>query len=216
MLIAGADKLCFVISPGKSDILEYYGGSVGAARICYVVQPRPAGLCDAMFAALPFIAPDEAVLIGLPDTIWFPEAGLAALGPEGLSFLLFPVDEPQYFDAVVTDGAGRVLEIQVKRPQPDTRWVWGAFKLSGWVLRDLHNLWLRRERRDEYVGTLVTAYLAEGGQALGVPAGEAYVDVGTLNGYRQAIQLLSRQPAALGPRLAPATAPAPGRVEARP
>src|ERR1700740_3721138 len=55
MIIAGADKICFVISPGKSDILEYYGGKVGSADICYVVQPRPAGLCDALFRALPMI-----------------------------------------------------------------------------------------------------------------------------------------------------------------
>src|SRR5687768_585575 len=55
MLIAGADKLCFVISPGKSDILEYYGGGIGPAAISYVVQPRPAGLCDALFRAIPFI-----------------------------------------------------------------------------------------------------------------------------------------------------------------
>jgi UTP-glucose-1-phosphate uridylyltransferase len=26
MRLAGADKLCLVISPGKSDILSYYGG----------------------------------------------------------------------------------------------------------------------------------------------------------------------------------------------
>jgi glucose-1-phosphate thymidylyltransferase len=25
-ILAGASKICFVISPGKSDILEYYGG----------------------------------------------------------------------------------------------------------------------------------------------------------------------------------------------
>src|SRR5690606_18969898 len=31
MLRAGATKICFVISRGKSDILEYYGGKVGEA-----------------------------------------------------------------------------------------------------------------------------------------------------------------------------------------
>ena len=31
MIAGGADKLCFVISPGKSDILEYYGAGVGGA-----------------------------------------------------------------------------------------------------------------------------------------------------------------------------------------
>src|SRR5690348_13903294 len=53
MLRAGADKLCFVISPGKSDILEYYGAGVGQAAVAYVVQPKPAGLCDSLFRALP-------------------------------------------------------------------------------------------------------------------------------------------------------------------
>src|SRR6185503_18525157 len=66
MLIAGADKICFVISPGKSDILEYYGGGIGPASISYVVQPRPAGLCDALFRAIPLIAPEQVVSIGLP------------------------------------------------------------------------------------------------------------------------------------------------------
>jgi hypothetical protein len=36
----------------------------------------------------------------------------------------------------------------------------------------------------------VNAFLAEGGEALAVPAGEVYVDVGTLNGYREAMRVL--------------------------
>src|SRR5512145_656950 len=71
MLRAGANKICFVISPGKSDIVEYYGGTVGNAQLCYVVQQRPRGLCDAIFNVLPFVQPDEEVLVGLPDTVWF-------------------------------------------------------------------------------------------------------------------------------------------------
>src|SRR4051794_24248837 len=57
MLLGGATKICFVISPGKSDILEYYGGNVAQASVSYVVQPEPAGLCDALFRALPLIHP---------------------------------------------------------------------------------------------------------------------------------------------------------------
>src|SRR4051812_45445035 len=57
MVRAGATKLCFVISPGKSDIVEYYGGAVAGAQVCYAVQPKPAGLCDALFRALPLIHP---------------------------------------------------------------------------------------------------------------------------------------------------------------
>jgi glucose-1-phosphate thymidylyltransferase len=192
MLRGGARKLCFVISPGKSDIVEYYGGQIATAHVCYTVQPAPAGLCDALFRALPWIAPHEEVLVGLPDTVWFPEDGLARLGG-GLSFLLFPVAQPELFDAVVTSADGSVRTIEVKRPRPSTRWVWGAFKLTGDVLLRLQQLWVERGRKDEYVGTLVNAWLERGGDAHALRAGEAYVDVGTVHGYHEAMQLLRAQ-----------------------
>jgi glucose-1-phosphate thymidylyltransferase len=194
MILGGADRICFVIAPGKSDILEYYGTRQCAVDLCYTVQPRPSGLCDAIFRALPFIPPEEFALVGLPDTIWFPEDALQALGSDPLSFLLFPVDRPERFDAVLTDPDGRVVEIRVKHRDPGTSWIWGAFKLSGTTLRELHDLWIARERADEYIGTLVNAWLARGGTAVGVPAGETYVDVGTLHGYREAIGVLSSRP----------------------
>ncbi len=190
MILAGATRICFVISPGKSDILEYYGGSVFSAAVCYAVQPKPAGLCDAIFRALPMIHDEEHAVIGLPDTVWFPEDGLRALPDHELSFLLFPVDHPERFDAVVTEHDGNVQEIQVKRTDATSNWIWGAFKMPGATLRALYRLWQARDRRDEYMGTLVNAYLERGGTAKGIRAGTAYVDVGTLHGYREAVQLL--------------------------
>lgn len=191
MLKAGADKICFVISPWKSDILQYYGGAIGKASIAYVVQPEPSGLCDAIFRAVPFIQPDEPVLVGLPDTIWLPEDAFGQLPDERLAFLTFPVNRPELFDAVVSDSSGRVREIQVKRHGAESHWVWGAFKLPGAVLHDLYRLWRQRDPPDEYIGTLVNAYLAAGGDAVAVPLGRAYVDVGTLGGYREAMRLLT-------------------------
>jgi glucose-1-phosphate thymidylyltransferase len=190
MILGGADKICFVISPGKSDILGYFGAGFGAAAIAYVVQPRPAGLCDAIFRAEPLIGAQETVIVGLPDTVWFPETALAELPGDILSFLLFPVERPEFFDAVVLDDALRVREIQVKQPAAASNWIWGAFKMPGRVFKDLHALWIARERQDEYIGTLVNAYLAAGGEAVGIKAGQAYVDVGTLHGYRAAMSLL--------------------------
>lgn len=199
MIRAGADKLCFVISPGKTDIIEYYGCSYGPATIAYVVQPRAAGLCDSLFRATPLIAPDEPVLIGLPDTVWFPDRGLAGLPDDRLSFLLFPVDRPELFDAVSLHDDDRVREIEVKQPSPSSNWIWGAFKMPGRVLHELNALWIARRRRDEFIGTLINAYIAEGGEALGVKAGQAYVDVGTFDGYRAAMTLLKDR-AAAGPQ----------------
>jgi glucose-1-phosphate thymidylyltransferase len=188
MVKAGVDKICFVISPGKADILNYFGAQALSANIFYAVQPQPAGLCDALFRALPLIHPDEEVCIGLPDTIWFPDTALADLPNGKLSFLLFPVKHPERFDAVVTNENGEVVEVQVKSMAASTHWIWGALKMPGSTFNRLHKLW--RERKDEYLGTLVNAYMSEGGRAYGVKSGEAYVDVGTLNGYREALRLL--------------------------
>jgi dTDP-glucose pyrophosphorylase len=187
----GADKICFIIGPGKSDILEYYGGSYQTTPTAYLVQQRPAGLCDAIFRATPLIAENETVAVGLPDTVWFPEDGIGRLPDDRLSFLLFPVDRPEFFDAVLVGAENRVIEIQVKRPNAASRWIWGAFKMPGNVFHALHRLWLARECCDEYLGTLVNAYLEQGGGAVGVHAGTAYVDVGTLHGYRAALRLLA-------------------------
>ena len=191
MILGGADKICFVISPGKSDIMEYFGASYGPVPIVYVIQPRPMGLCDAVFRSEPVLGRDETVMVGLPDTVWFPAAALADLPDDVLSFLLFPVERPEFFDAVVTGEDGSVREIQVKQMGAASNWIWGGFKMPGQVFATLRRLWVSRDRRDEYFGTLVNAYLAAGGQAMGVRSGEAYVDVGTLHGYRAAMSLLT-------------------------
>lgn len=199
MVLGGATKVCFVISPAKSDIIEYFGGGFGDVSFAYVVQPNAAGLCDAIFRALPLLG-DEPVVVGLPDTIWYPANALAKLPEDRLSFLCFPVAEPQHFDAVVSDRDGRVWEIQVKQKEPASAWVWGAFKLPAGVLRELADLWREPGRGDVYIGTLVNEWLARGGQAWAVHAGSAYVDVGTLHGWRDAVRLLDGRASEDAPR----------------
>src|SRR5947209_15156461 len=195
MVAGGATRVCFVIAPGKSDIVSYYGGEIGDAAVCYAVQPQPRGLCDAIFRALPFIASSESVLIGLPDTIWYPENGFQLLGDDDFSFLCFPVERPEFFDAVVFDDNDTVREVQVKRTGATSNWIWGAFKMRGSTLHELHELWSERGGSDVYVGTLVNAWIAQGGRAKVVRAGTDYVDVGTLNGYREAIGVLGARAA---------------------
>ena len=183
MLWAGATRICFVISPAKTDIMNYFGGKIGDAAI---------GLCDSIFTALPLIPPEDEVLIGLPDTVWFPEDGLAYLPDRQFSFLCFPVKNPALFDAVVSDEAGWVREVQVKQANATSNWIWGALKLPGTALTKLHDLWRIRGQQDQYLGTLVNAYIAGGDKVRAVRHGQTYVDVGTLHGYREAVRLLSR------------------------
>jgi glucose-1-phosphate thymidylyltransferase len=190
LVIGGAERLCFVISHGKSDIMDYYGGSAYSADICYSIQPQPAGLCDAVFRAIPFVDLTAPVLIGLPDTVWFPVDALRHLSDDRFSLLLFPVDHPEHFDAVVTDAQQRVVEVQVKQLAPSSHWIWGAFKIPGPIFQELHDLWKERNSSDEYFGTLINAWIARGGVAYGVPAGVSYFDVGTIDSYLNTIRLL--------------------------
>jgi dTDP-glucose pyrophosphorylase len=168
--------------------VRYYAEREHAAEIFYAVQQRPRGLCDALFRAVPFVRDDEPVVIGLPDTIWFPENALATAvtrGPE-IRLVLFPVDEPSAFDAVLCDESNRVERVIVKQPRPGTNWVWGAVCAGGRAFRALHRLWLARGCEDEFLGHLLNAYIAAGNSVYGAALGERYMDVGTLEGYHAA------------------------------
>ncbi len=200
MIAAGAEQICMVISPEKTDIVRYYAERNYAAEIFYVVQHHPQGLCDALFRAEPFARQHEKVLIGLPDTIWFPEnAYLPAieLDRSDVDLVLFPVDNPTVFDAVVCDELGFVREVQVKRKDAASNWVWGAVTARGESFHRLKLLWEARHRSDEYLGDLLNAFIAAGNVVRGRACGELYMDVGTLEGYRTAQDYLRHRTRAL-------------------
>ena len=189
MIAAGAGQICMIISAEKTDIIEYYAARDYAAEIFYVVQQTPRGLCDALFRAEPFARHHERVLIGLPDTIWFPEnAYLPALTAQeaDCNLVLFPVDQPSLFDAVVCDDLGFVEEVQVKSPDARSNWIWGAVTTTGDAFHRLKLLWESRHRSDEYLGELLNAFIAAGNAVRGTFCGETYMDVGTLEGYHNA------------------------------
>ena len=199
MIAAGAEQICMVISAEKTDLIRYFAERTFAAEIFYVLQHKPQGLCDALFRAESFARHHDSVLIGLPDTIWFPENGyrqsLSVLesSPADVSLLLFPVTNPGAFDAVVFDEQGCVEEVEVKRYDAHSAWIWGAVTTTGPAFRNLKLLWESRHREDEYLGHLLNAYMAAGNVVRSTCSGEIYMDVGTLEGYHQALNFLRHQ-----------------------
>jgi len=136
------------------------------------------------------------VLIGLPDTIWFPEnayrPALDALNGTEVSLVLFPVPNPEAFDAVACDDLGYVRKVQVKTPAAESNWIWGAITATGEAFHSLKLLWESRHRADQYIGDLFNAYIAAGNSIRGSHVGEMYLDVGTLEGYRLAQDYLRK------------------------
>lgn len=195
MLLAGADQICMVISAEKTDIFRYFARRSFPAEIFYVVQPHPAGLCDALFHAAPFSRAHNEVLIGLPDTIWFPENAFARaldFSHAQVNLVLFPADDPSHFDAVVPNAEGMTKRVEVKVPQPSSKFIWGAVTASGRGFAELHELWQRRGRTDTYLGYLLNSYISAGRSVGAVPAGEHYIDVGTLAGFHAAQDYLRK------------------------
>ncbi len=144
MIEAGAEQICLVISPEKTDIVEYFAGRDYAAEIFYVIQQKPKGLCDALFRAEPFARKHGEVLIGLPDTIWFPEnAYRSAVDFERaeVHLVLFPVVNPSQFDSVLSDENGYVRHVDVKQADAQSNWIWGAVTTTGDAFRALKLLW---------------------------------------------------------------------------
>ena len=192
MIAAGAEQICMVISAEKTDVMRYFAERNYAAEIFYVVQQKPQGLCDALFRGEAFARAHDYVLLGLPDTIWFPEnayrpalEGMIAHSAD-VNLLLFPVNNPSAFDAVVCDQQGFVEEVQVKRADASSHWIWGAVTTTGSAFHTLKLLWDSRHREDEYLGDLLNAFIAAGNVVGGTYAGEVYMDVGTLEGYHSA------------------------------
>lgn len=192
MIAAGATQICMVISAEKSDIVRYYAERDYAAEIFYVVQQHPQGLCDALFRAEPFVRADQQVLIGLPDTIWFPENAYRPAVEQNadVNLVLFPVTNPTVFDAVVCDEQAYVQRVEVKQQDAHSNWIWGAVTATGEAFRALKLLWESRHRADEYLGHLLNAYIDAGNSVRATYSGEHYMDVGTIEGYHAAQDFL--------------------------
>ena len=129
MLCAGADRICFVLSPDKTDILTYYSDTRprGASAMWSRSDRRCATRCS---AACRSCARTKRSSLDCPTPSGFRWMAIGRSGAAQLAFLLFAVDRPEQFDAVVTVGES-VLEIQVKQREPTTQWVWGAFRMPG-------------------------------------------------------------------------------------
>ncbi len=215
MLLAGADRIAIVLSPEKSDILRYFSETGYCRHLFYLLQPRPEGLCDAVFRALPHVRADEPVLIGLPDTIWMPnDLYLHALRPQP-HLITFPVEAAEHFDAVIAGRDGSVEKVEVKQPGDPRRRVWGAITLPGSDFLDMAALWNRLSPRPQYLGDLFNRWLAAGRALSCDAAGQWYLDVGTLEGYRQALDWSWRESDRLEPVAIPrARLPLPSGIAA--
>jgi glucose-1-phosphate thymidylyltransferase len=123
MAAAGIEQVGIIIAPETGgEIQEAAGdGSQFGVRITYIEQEAPLGLAHAVLTAEPFLGSDPFVMY-LGDNLL--QGGITDLvqsfrrdRPEAL-ILLTPVPDPQNYGVAELDGAGKVLRLVEKPPQP--------------------------------------------------------------------------------------------------
>lgn len=124
---ADCQELRVVTRPDKLDVIEH-ARELGAS----VITGTPATLSASIVLGLRGLDQSDAVLVGLPDTLWEPVDGfveLLARLDDGADIVLgvFESDEPERSDVVVLDERGFVQRVHVKEPDPPGNLVWGCF-----------------------------------------------------------------------------------------
>jgi glucose-1-phosphate thymidylyltransferase len=125
MAAAGIREVGIIIAPETGDEIRTAAGDGErfGVRITYIVQDEPAGLAHAVLTAEPFLGSDPFVMY-LGDNLL--QGGINELvdafrsnEPEAL-ILLTPVPDPENYGVAELDGAGRVVRLVEKPPEPAT------------------------------------------------------------------------------------------------
>ena len=178
---APCSELRVVTRPEKRDVIE--NATRHAARI---VEARPPSPAASFFAGMQELTDDDVVLLGYPDSIWEPVDGYARVlelldaGWE-VALGLFRAEDLRRYEPVVFDDSGNVIRIEFKPERPSSSWLWGCAAASA---RALHGLG-QAEEPGMYFDTLCRQ-----GIVASVCLSETYVDMGTREGLREALELL--------------------------
>lgn len=169
----------FVTShPDKADLNHYLThSSPHQAHIKLILRER-LGLLDGIVSPAENLTLNDELYFGLPDTIWYPANGFAAIMPiaEPLVLGLLPSDNPSLYGSVVIDKAGSILKMAEKPVNPVSPWIWAFGKIAVKIVPDLVNL---GERTPQSVFTEVLGKYCAQKQGRGVPIYSGrYLDVG--------------------------------------
>lgn len=196
---AGIRKLFFIVSAGKSDIMEYFGGGDAfGVRIAYLYQSRLGGMPYALDLVTPWLGPETTVVMGMPDTVIEPQDAFDRLlsahraWKADLTLGLFQTEQPQKFGMIGFDEDFRVTEHVDKPDRTHLKWLWG---MACWGPRftALMHATLTGERADSFdtrevvLGDFFDLALAQGLDVRALPFPEGrYIDVGTYSDLKKA------------------------------
>lgn len=175
------DEIRVVTRPDKTDVLDH------ARRLgLTTVEAEPPTLAASISAGLRGLDADDVVLVGLPDSLWEPVDGFAALLGKlapGADVALgaFHSAEPERGDVVELVHADRVAAVHVKSSNPPGELVWGIAAARAGALSGLNGHSEPGHLFDE---------LAREGRVHAVRFPGEFLDIGTKEALARARRLL--------------------------
>jgi glucose-1-phosphate thymidylyltransferase len=182
-----ADEIRIVTRPEKDDVV-----SAARALGAKVVLGSPATVAESIALGIADLHADDLVLIGFPDTIWYPTDGfrrlvaLVAHEDVDVALGLFRTQDLRRSDVVVCDGE-RVTAIAVKPAEPPTDVIWGCAAAHAGALSNIASA----ESPGEFFNRLSRL-----GRVRGLLLSDLWIDAGTPDGLQAARRLIGRRGAA--------------------
>ena len=169
----GCTRLRVVTRAEKTDVVAH-SRELGAE----VVLAEPATVSESFVAGMDGLAGEDIVLIGFPDTLWWPEDGFQVLvravqsGCEtALGLFRIQARDLPRSDVVELDGSGKVIGVHVKPDEPLSDWVWGCAAARVSAMAGLADT--------EWPGGYFGQLAAEGSDVRGFPLSDDWLDIGT-------------------------------------
>jgi glucose-1-phosphate thymidylyltransferase len=196
MVLAGIDKIFINTTEDKTDLIVYLASKSPYSKNCIFLVRERRGLLDGIVQPAQFLKADDELYFGLPDTIWYPKDCYKTLTghPGSLVLGLFDTGSPHRFDAVTTDASDRIQLIEVKVPNPQSKWTWGIGKIRiSEVPRLLSPKKMKQITENGPLCGLVLNAYAQRYPAYGLRfANSSYLDIGSREDYAQAEAFVKR------------------------
>jgi len=203
MITAGVTHFLFILSSGKTDIMEYYGsGDRFGVHFSYLFVDNLWGMPHSINQAFPWAA-ESTVVFGMPDTIITPSNSLHSLlhhhqtTQADLTLGLFQTTKPWRFGMVEIDHRDRVVKFVDKPPKSDLKYLWGTACWEPDFSRFLNEKiqTLRQNSRSEIVLSTFFQMAVDEGMDIRVLKFDLgkYIDIGNPDDLVDAVELFSKR-----------------------
>jgi len=193
LVLAGVTRIFITINSDKLDIPRYLSDKTKYGQyISYVVKDSHS-LPESIFAPVKFIKPDDHLVFGLPDTIWYPKDCYKTLVDNikgDLTLGLFDSGSPEKFDSVVTDSKGQIQQIDVKTHNPKTKWTWGIGAINKSAIKLIDSYLKEQDQAEPIFGVAANQYCQQKPcYAIKFP-NSSYLDIGRKEDYQNATKFI--------------------------